>query len=94
MEKKLTRGKEIKVKTQYMVLARHYGMTGGVWDYGTADIKEFFDDYKEADTYAQKLFNATHKNLIMPFVWVLECKKTYQEGGIAVSERLNPQNKE
>lgn len=79
--------KEVKIKPAWMVLARHYWMEGGVFDYGMADIKEFFTSFKEADKFARELFKDTRKDLIQPVVWVLKCEKTYREGGVAVSKK-------
>ena len=76
-----------KVKPEWMVLARHFGMDGGIFDYGTADIKGFFGSFEEADIFAKELFERTQKYLLMPFVWVLKCEKTYQKGGIAVTRK-------
>ena len=69
---------EKSVSPQWMVLARHFGMQGGVIDYGLADIKEFFDNRKDADEYAKKLLFDTNKGLIEPMIWVLKCEKTFQ----------------
>jgi hypothetical protein len=66
-----------EVKPQWMVLARHFGMPGGVLDYGSADIKEFFDTFDKADRYARNLFIETETDLVDPRVWVLLCEKTY-----------------
>ncbi len=71
--------KKRKVNPCFMVLVQHYGMAGGVLDYGVADIKEFFDTFKEANEYAKNLSLKTMKELTMPMVWVLECKITYQK---------------
>jgi len=76
---------KIKIDGQWMVLARHFAMPGGVLDYGVADIKEFFNTFEKADKYAKKLFDVTHKDLVYPMVWVLKCERTYQEGGVADS---------
>ena len=77
--------KTIKVEPQWMVLARHFAMSGGLFDYGTADIKEFFDSFKEADDYAKKLFDETKDSVVMPYIWVLRCERTYRSEGIADS---------
>ena len=66
------------VPPQWMVLARHFGMPGGVLDYGEASIKNFFDNRKDAEEYAEKLLRETHEGLIEPMIWVLKCEKTYQ----------------
>jgi len=68
---------ENKVKPQWMVLARHFGMQGGILDHGSADIKEFFNSFAEADEYARDLFVNTENGLVDPYVWVLKCEKTY-----------------
>lgn len=70
---------KVKVDTKWMVLARHFGMPGGIWDYGTADIKEFFHDYKKACKYAEKLLKKTHKDVVDPKIWVVKCERTYQK---------------
>ena len=77
---------ENKVKPQWMVLARHFGMPGGVMDYGEASIKEFFDDYDKACEYGEELFINTQEGLVEPRVWVLRCEKTFVRAkeGIAV----------
>ena len=69
---------ENKVKPQWMVLARHFGMPGGLFDYGEASIKEFFDTLDEANKYAEELLKSTEKELIEPMIWVLKCERTYQ----------------
>lgn len=68
---------ENKVPYSWMVLARHFGMPGGVLDYGISDIKEFFDSFEKADTFAKELFINTQDGLVDPRVWVLRCEKTY-----------------
>ena len=83
---------EHKVKPRWMVLARHFGMNGGVLDYGIADIKEFFDSFEDADKYAKELFINTQENLIEPRVWILRCDKTYvraKEGLASIISEVN-----
>lgn len=69
---------EKEVKPMWMVLARHFGMPGGVIGYGSANIKEFFDTFEKADEYAEQLLVNTHEGLVDPMVWVLKCERTYQ----------------
>ncbi len=69
----------VNIKPQWMVLARHLGMSGGFIDYGEASIKEFFDSYKNACKYAEKLLKSTYKGLHSPMIWVLKCERTYQK---------------
>ena len=80
-----------KTKPQWMVLARHLGMPGGLWDYGVGDIKEFYDTIEEANEYAEKLLRETNDGLIEPMVWVLKCERTYQRATeglcVAISEK-------
>ena len=68
---------EKKVEPQWMVLARHFGMSGGIIDYGEATIEEFFDTLQDADEYAKSLFENTADGLVDPRVWVLKCERTY-----------------
>ena len=77
---------ENKVEPQWMVAARHFGMPGGVLDYGEATIKEFFNSFDEADAYAKGLFEDTQDGLVDPRVWVLKCERTYVRAkeGLAV----------
>jgi len=77
---------ENKVEPQWMVLARHFGMPGGLLDYGEASIKEFFDTLQEADDYAKSLFENTQDGLVDARVWVLKCERTYVQAkeGLAV----------
>ena len=75
----------VKVEPQWMVLTRHFAMPGGLLDYGEASIEEFFDSFEEADAYAKKLFEDTNERLVMPFIWVLRCERTYRSEGIADS---------
>ena len=73
--------KEILIKDvlpQWMVLARHFGMPGGLLDYGIGDIKDFFHNKKDADEYAKELLFDTQEGLVEPMIWVLKCEKTYQ----------------
>lgn len=70
---------EKEVKAQWMVIARHFGMPGGLLDYGVAEIEEFFDTFHEADEYAKNLFRKTASDLVYPMVWVLKCERTYQK---------------
>jgi len=67
-----------KVKPQWMVLARHFGMPGGLLDYGEASIEEFFDTFNDACTYAEDLLESTEEGLVEPMIWVLKCERTYQ----------------
>lgn len=69
---------KIKVEPQWIVIARHFGMGGGIFGYGVADIKEFFDNFNDACNYAEQLLKDTHKDLIEPMIWVLRCERTYQ----------------
>ena len=68
---------ENKVKPQWMVMCRHFGNEGGVWDYGVGNILEFFDSFEDADRYAKKYFTDWEDGLVDPRVWVLRCDKTY-----------------
>ena len=68
----------VSVPPNWMVLARHFFMPGGVFDNGVADIKGFFDNRKDADEFAEKLLIASHEGLVEPMIWVLKCEKTYQ----------------
>lgn len=77
---------EVQVSYQWMVLARHLGMPGGVFDYGVADIKGFYDTFEEANNYGKKLFDGTHEGLAMPTIWILRCEVTYKEGVIITSK--------
>lgn len=83
---------EKEVGPAWMVVARHFGMQGGVIDYGLADIKEFFNTFAEADEYAKQLLINTHDDLIEPMIWVLRCEKTYQRSkeGLCVVISKNP----
>jgi len=42
-----------KVKPQWMVLARHFGMPGGIFDYGEATIEEFLKKSKVFDELSE-----------------------------------------
>jgi len=66
-----------EVAVQWMVLSRHFGMPGGLFDYGEATIEEFFDSFEDAVKYAENLFLTTHEGLVDPRVWVLKCERTY-----------------
>jgi len=66
-----------EVKPQWMVLYRHFGMPGGIFDYGEAEILGFFDNRKDAYEYAEKSLKE-YKDEIEPIVWVLQCERTYQ----------------
>lgn len=70
---------EQKVDPLWMVLTRHFGMPGGLLDYGVGNIEEFFTSFEKADQYAKKLFLNNYQNEVMPKVWVLRCEKTYQK---------------
>jgi hypothetical protein len=67
-----------KVKSQWMVIARHFGMPGGLFDYGEASIEDFFDNFDDACKYAEKLLKSTEEDLVEPMIWVLKCERTYQ----------------
>ena len=82
---RMIQDEKVYVDPQWMVLARHFGMPGGIWDYGVADIKEFFDSFEEADGYAKELFENTKDNLVEPMVWVLRCEKTYRKEVVVIS---------
>lgn len=69
--------KEYEVKPQWMVLFRHFGMEGGVYDYGVAEIIGFYDSEKEANNQAEKIIKLS-RNKISPNVWVTKCVRTYQ----------------
>ncbi len=77
MEKKKTEGK-------WLVLSRHFAMSGGIFDYGEGQIEEFFDCFDDAVKFAEKkiveLITFGH---VDPYVWVLRCERTYVglEGG-------------
>jgi len=61
-----------------MVISRHFGMEGGLFDYGIANIEGFFDNFDDACKYAEEqLKKAT--DFIEPMVWVLKCERTYQK---------------
>lgn len=75
----------MRIKPKWMVLARHFGMPGGLFDYGIADIKEFFNSFEDADKYAKELFDSTKRAVVYPMIWVLRCERTYRTEGIADS---------
>lgn len=60
-----------------MVMCRHFGNEGGIWDYGVGNILEFFNSFEKADKYAKKYFIGFEKDLVDLRVWVLRCDKTY-----------------
>jgi|GEM_PF-2770731 len=73
---------------KWMVLLRHFGMSGGIINYGTAKIIDFYETFEEADEEAREEF----KNISeapFPYVWILKCERTYQDGGIAESHKYN-----
>jgi len=67
-----------EVKPQWMVLYRHFGMPGGIFDYGEAEILEFFDNREDAYKYAEEVLKEC-KDEVEPMVWVLQCERTYQK---------------
>ena len=79
-----------KVKSQWMVLARHFGMPGGIFDYGEASIEGFFDSFDNACEYAEILLKRTNEGLVEPMIWVLKCERTYQRAkeGLCYAESL------
>jgi hypothetical protein len=77
--------KEHRIKAEWMVLARHYGMPGGVMDYGIAEIKGFFKSFKSADTYAKRLAKKTFEGFMQPIIWITKCEKTYKKDFILTS---------
>jgi len=79
---------KVSVKPQWMVLVRHFGMSGGLFDYGEASIEEFFDSFEDACKHAEELFEDINEGLVDPMVWVLRCERTYQksEEGLAYAE--------
>ena len=66
-----------EVKPQWMVLFRHFGMEGGVLDFGVGHILGFYDSFKEADDFAKWYFEDRQEGLVDPRVWVMRCEKTY-----------------
>jgi len=74
MKKKIL---EQEVKPQWMVLSRHFGSPGGIWDYGEGMILDFFDSFEKADKFAKEYFVGWEHDLVEPRVWVLCCDKTY-----------------
>jgi hypothetical protein len=71
----------------YMVTYNHMCMPGGVFDYGSAKIVEYYDTFEEADRAAVTVFeeNWREPNL---YVWVTRCIKTYTNNGIALDPDL------
>lgn len=69
-----------KVPGSWMVISRDFGMSGGLFGYGVADINEFFTTEKKAIKYAEELIQQHIKSgLYDPHVWVLRCERTYQK---------------
>lgn len=67
-----------KVPGQWVVISRDFGMPGGLFDYGIADINEFFTSEKKANKYAEELLMSHIKSdRYDPHVWVLRCERTY-----------------
>ena len=64
------------VKKQWMVLFKHLGMKGGVWDYGEAEIIEFTETKNAALQIAENHIK-NDKGFMCPRVWVLFCDRTY-----------------
>ena len=74
----------------FMVVARHFGMPGGIFDDGEGTIEGFFDTIEEADEVAKTLFVNTQKGLVDPRVWVLRIEKSYaraKEGLVQIVEQ-------
>lgn len=80
---------ELKIKKlppTWMVAYRHFAMPGGVFNYGVAEIYDFYRSFEEADKNAKKVFHNLRGKPDL-HVWVLRCEKTYLNYGIAIEER-------
>jgi len=85
------RGKEkvVKTKPTWMVLFRHFGMEGGILDYGMASIEGFFFSFEEADKKAKEVYNFWKDISTFPTVWVLKCEKTYKKLDLEDGKSVN-----
>jgi hypothetical protein len=61
-------------------------MSGGLFNYGSAEIVEFTDTFDEADKIAKNVFK-THKGATDLHVWILRCEKTYCNAGITIERK-------
>ena len=73
----------VEVDITYAVFYRHFSMSGGIFNYGFAQIVDFFPTFQKADECAKKTF-AEWEGEPDLHVWVMRCLKTYNNGGIAI----------
>ena len=80
-----------EVKGAWLVISRDFGMSGGLFDLGVANMDDFFENEKDAIVFAEKLlFQHISEGRYDPHVWVLRCERTYiknnGEGGYCYSK--------
>lgn len=71
----------------YMVLYRHFMMSGGVFTYGSAEIDNYYDTFKKADKAAKAIYKKLEGSPDL-HVWIVRCIKTYCNGGIAIEKDM------